>query len=146
MKDLRFKFFRLIIFLGLISLIIYEYMTYMSLVDYMGQYNVGYDSEYYLYMIIGLLVVSILLTYLFVKVQIENSISELIYLYIMALFFTTLTSTTMLSGIWLFNDYKYDEIIYWGTAVINIYNIFIICKQLKRNHKSRHFGDGKNFT
>ncbi|RKN70581.1 hypothetical protein D7M11_30395 [Paenibacillus ginsengarvi] len=146
MKNLKMEFLRLMIFLILFALIFFELVSFVTLVDYMGQYIAGYDPEYYLYLIVGLSIVSLILNYLFIQIQNKNSWNELVYLQLLAVIYIIFSMMIMLLGVWLFGDYRYDYVVYWGTVIITFCNIILNVRNIRRNYRFRYSKKGKRLT
>jgi uncharacterized membrane protein YbhN (UPF0104 family) len=109
----------------------------MSLVDYMGQSIIGYNAENYLLLIVGTAVGSVFLNYLFVRIQDKNTKTELTYLKILMVAYSILVILFLFFGVWLFEDYKYDSLVYYGTTIINISILLFHLKHIRRNIKNQ---------
>lgn len=137
MKDVFINIFRFVYFIFLTFIIFFEFTALISLLDYLGQYIYEYNAEMYLFLILGTALISILLNYLFVRIQRKNTDSELIYLIVMTVIYIIYTLLFLLFGVWLFRDYKYDYWVYWGTTIVNIFLILFYITCIRRNIKNR---------
>ncbi|MDI4647848.1 hypothetical protein [Cohnella hashimotonis] len=128
---------RLIFFFVLIGVLFFEFVEYLSLVDLMGQYIVPYDPEAYLIKLLGLAVGSLFLNYLFCCIQSRNSLSEWIYLLLMGCMHVIFAVLVSLLGVWLFGDYKYAIVVYWGIDIIHLAIATLFFKRFGENWRQR---------
>lgn len=116
---------------------LYEFLEYVSLVDLMGQYIVSYDPEAYLIKLLGLGAGSLFLNYLFYRIQSRNFLSEWIFFLLMGCMHGIFIVLVSLLGVWLFGDYKYAIVVYWGIDIIHLAIAMLYFKSLGKNRRQR---------
>jgi hypothetical protein len=111
---------RLLLFLMILAYTLLSFLEYASLVDFMGQFIIEYDSEMFLIKLLGFAIGSILLNYFFLILQTRNTLSELIYCILMCTIYIVYGILISFIGIWLFGEYKYAVYVYWVSVISNI--------------------------
>jgi hypothetical protein len=132
MKDSNRRLFSLIFFLFLLCIIAFEFSEYLTLADYMGQYVVEYDPEYFLYWISSLSIVSVIGNYIFIKILGKELMYGAIYLRILIFISLLFTLLILILGAWLFGDYKYDYIVFWAAIMSSLCNITMNIRRINR--------------